>query len=99
MILGRVTGTVVSTVKHPGYEGHKLLLVQPLDERLADAGDEFIAADHAQAGVGDTVLVLREGNGVRQILLGDPKGVLPLLELIVGVVDRVDVADDAARRP
>jgi ethanolamine utilization protein EutN len=92
MILGRVTGTVVCTVKHPGYDGHKLMLVQPLDAALAPAGDELVAVDHAQAGPGDTVLVLREGNGVRQILLGDPKGVLPVLELIVAVVDQVEVA-------
>jgi ethanolamine utilization protein EutN len=91
VILGRVTGTMVSSVKHPAYAGHKLLLVTPLDEHGRASGDEFVAVDDAQAGVGDTVLVLREGNGVRQILLGNPKGVLPILELIVGVVDAVDV--------
>jgi microcompartment protein CcmK/EutM len=91
MILGRVTGTVVSTVKHEAYVGHKVLLVQPIDERGKDAGAEFIAVDNAQAGVGDTVLVLREGNGVRQILVGDIKATLPILETIVAVVDEVQV--------
>ena len=91
MILGRVTGTVVSTAKHPSYVGYKLLLVQPIDETGAAAGAEFIAVDNAQAGVSDTVLVLKEGNGVRQILAGDPKATLPILETIVGVVDAVDV--------
>jgi microcompartment protein CcmK/EutM len=43
--------------------------------------------DHAQAGEGDTVLVLKEGNGIRQVLK-DPRS--PIQALIVGVVDRVD---------
>lgn len=90
MILGRVTGTVVSTAKHPSYEGKTLLSVTPIDEHGAPVGDEFLAVDHAQAGVGDRVLVLLEGNGVRQILRATGQQV-PILELIVGVVDQVDV--------
>ncbi len=91
MILGRVVGTVVASAKHPGYDGHKLMIVQPIDERGADRGDELLAVDHAQAGVGDTVLVLKEGTGVRQILVGDIGATLPILETIVGIVDQVDV--------
>ena len=94
MILGRVTGTVVSSAKHPAYEGRKLLLVQPIDEAGGAAGDELIAVDNAQAGVGDTVLILREGNGVRQIL-GATGQRLPLLELIVAIVDEVQLAEGA----
>lgn len=93
MILGRVTGTIVSTVKHPAYEGRKLLTVAPIDAKGAAAGDDFIAVDHAQAGVGDTVLVLKEGNGVRQILAGDIKAVMPILETIVAIVDEVRVPE------
>ena len=86
MIYGRVIGTVVSTVKHPTYMGRTLLMVQPLDEQNKDDGESFLAVDNAQAGVGDKVLVLSEGNGIRQIL-----GVkeLPIRRLIVGIVDNV----------
>jgi len=98
VILGRVTGTVVSTVKHPAYEGHKLLMVTPVDEHGRRAGDDFLAVDSAQAGAGDTVLVLKEGNGVRQILVGDPTAVLPILETIVAVVDLVQVAPAGGER-
>jgi microcompartment protein CcmK/EutM len=94
MILGRVTGTVVSTVKDPGYEGRRLMIVTPIDERGAAVGEEFLAVDHAQAGIGDRVLVLVEGNGVRQIL-GVTGKMVPILELIVGVVDRVDPEAEA----
>lgn len=96
MILGKVTGTVVSTVKHPSYEGRKLLLVQPLNERGAPAGDEFLAVDHAQAGVSDTVLVLKEGTGVRQILTKDKASTLPILETIVAVVDDIQLPGASA---
>jgi len=88
VILCRVEGTVVCTVKHPKFAARTLLVVQPLDEARAPLGKSFVAVDHAQAGEGDTVLVLREGNGVRQ-LLKDPDS--PIRSLVVGVVDRVDV--------
>lgn len=91
MILGRVTGTVTATAKHESYVGRKLMIVQPIDERGDAKGDELLAVDNAQAGVGDTVIVLKEGNGVRQILVGDLKATLPILETIVGIVDQVDV--------
>jgi ethanolamine utilization protein EutN len=85
--LCKVLGTVVATVKHPAFVGRKLLVVQPLDEHQKPLGKSFIAADHTScAGKGDTVLVMREGNGVRQ-LVGDPKA--PIRSLIVGVVDEV----------
>jgi len=86
MIYGRVMGNVVSTVKHPPYLGHTVLIVQPLDAPGADEGDSFLAVDRAQAGPGDRVLVLSEGNGIRQ-LIGIKE--LPIRRLIVGIVDEV----------
>lgn len=88
MVLAKVIGTVVSTIKHPEYHAHKLLIVRPVDEAGLPAGDSFLAVDHAQAGNGDTVLVLREGNGVRQIL---GKKNLPIRSIIVGIVDQVNL--------
>ena len=86
MKLCRVTGNVVATVKHPTYVGHKLMVVQPLDEQQRDAGSTFLAVDLVQAGPGDTVLVMQEGNGVRQILKQQK---LPIRSIIVGIVDTV----------
>ena len=81
-------GNVVSTVKHPAYAGRTLLLVQPLDEHVEDAGASFIAVDHAQAGPGDRVIVMSEGNGVRSILkIGDQ---VPIRSLVVGIVDALE---------
>lgn len=88
MRLCRVKGNIVATVKHPAYHARKLMLVQPLDEQRRDSGDSFIAVDLAQAGPGDTVLVMSEGNGVRQLLRD---ATAPIRSVIVGIVDHVDV--------
>jgi len=89
MKLCRVTGNVVNTVKHATYKGHKLMIVQPLSETGADQGDAFLAVDLVQAGPGDQVLVMQEGNGVRQILKVQN---LPIRSVIIGIVDAIDVS-------
>ena len=86
MILGLVTGTVTSSDKDPELAGYKLLVVQPLGVDLASEGEEFIAIDQVDAGIGERVLVVREGNAARQIT-GREK--IPLQNVIVGVVDDV----------
>ncbi|HVK87916.1 MAG TPA: EutN/CcmL family microcompartment protein [Kofleriaceae bacterium] len=84
----RVVGPMWAAVKHPAFAGKALFVVQPVDEHGQDAGQSFVAVDHAQAGVGDKVLVLTEGNGVRQILKqGD---IVPIRSIIVGIVDAVE---------
>ncbi len=91
MILGKVLGPVVSTVKHQSYAGLKLLVVQPIDEQGKPQGKSLLAVDRVtSAGEGDTVLVLKEGTGVRQ-LFGLPKEAkLPIQACIAGLVDAVD---------
>ncbi len=90
MKICRVLGTVVATAKHPTYEGHKILVVQQVDEKGERVGTSFVAVDSVQAGVGDKVIVLTEGNGVRQILkMGD---IVPIRSIIVGIVDQVETA-------
>jgi ethanolamine utilization protein EutN len=77
-----------AAVKHPAFAGRPLFVVQPLDEHGKDSGGSFVAIDHVQAGVGDKVIVLTEGNGVRQILqMGDQ---VPIRSIIVGIVDAVE---------
>ena len=84
----RVVGPMWAAVKHPAYAGRSLFVVQPIDEQGKDVGNSFVAIDNAQAGVGDTVIVLTEGNGVRQILqMGD---IVPIRSMIVGIVDAVE---------
>jgi ethanolamine utilization protein EutN len=93
MRICRVLGTVVATAKHPTYQGHKVMVVQPVDEKGEPKGSSFVAVDVVQAGKGDLVIVMSEGNGVRQIL---KQQILPIRSLIVGIVDEVDVPGAAA---
>lgn len=87
MILARIKGNVVATVKYPCFAGHRLLIAQPIDEHGNDKGDSFLACDHVQAAPGDVVLIEREGNTARQ-LLGTPDD--PFHSVIVGIVDKVN---------
>ena len=89
MYIGKVIGTVVSTIKITHLEGRKLLLVNQLDLGGEETDDYDIAVDVVQAGPGDTVLVIDEGNGARQILGIDPGAIRAV---IVGVVDEVALA-------
>ena len=93
MILARVTGSVTSTDKDPELADYKLLVVQPLDLEDAPDGEELIAVDRVDAGVGDKVLVVKEGNAARQITGRDR---VPLQAIVVGVVDHVDWLDGHA---
>ncbi len=86
MYIGKVIGTVVSTIKISHLEGYKLLMVDQLDLQGQETGYYDIAVDVAQAGPGDTVLVLDEGNGARQILGLNPAAIRAV---VVGVVDEV----------
>lgn len=88
MILGKVVGTVVTTVSHPHFKNHKLLVVQPLGMAGEKPDDDFIAVDNARAGVGDVVLVNREGGGARQVL-NNPDACI--ISVIVGIVDSVSI--------
>ena len=88
MYIGRVTGTVVATFKHEAFFGRKLLLVDRLDLDGQTTGDYDICVDVVQAGEGDRVLVIDEGNGARQIL---NREVAPVRAVIVGIIDDVEL--------
>ena len=88
MRIGRVIGTVVAPVKHPFYEGKKILLVQPEDPFGQSVGSPVVAVDRAQAGKGDKVLVMAEGSSARFLFQND---VAPVRTLIVGVIDFIEV--------
>ena len=88
MVLGKVVGTIVTTISHKDYKNRRLLVVQPLvlEGDQPEPNEDFIALDNTQAGIGDTVLVNREGNGARQALKNPDAAVI---SVIVGIVDSV----------
>jgi ethanolamine utilization protein EutN len=87
MILGKVSGTVVSTVEHPFYDGKKKLIVRACTPDGAFDGEKYVVAvDLVGAGVGEMVIVEDEGNSARQ-LMGAANG--PVRSVVVGIVDEV----------
>lgn len=89
MYIGKVIGTVVATIKIDHLKDRKLLLVDQLDLEGNETGYYDIAVDVVQAGPGDTVMVIDEGNGARQILGIDPGAIRAV---IVGVVDEIHIS-------
>ena len=88
MILGRVIGSIYSTINHPFFDGKRMMIVEKTAPDGAPSNDYVIAVDTVDAGEGDLVLVLDEGNGARQII-GDAKG--PVRSVIAGIVDQVSM--------
>ena len=83
MIVGRVVGQLVSTLKHPHLEGARLLVVEPEALTGAKAPAPLLAVDRIGVDVGERVLLVDDGAAARTLT----GRVGPLRALIVGVVD------------
>ena len=86
MIIGRVTGTIYSTINHKFYDGKKLMIVDKLNADRSPTGKYLVAIDTVEAGIGETVLIVDEGNSARQIIKDDTA---PLRSIIVGIIDDI----------
>jgi ethanolamine utilization protein EutN len=93
MILGRIVGTVVATRELDVYRPYKILVVQPLKPDLTPKGATLLAIDTVQAGAGDTVLVVDEGNSARTII-GDKMA--PIRSVVAAIVDEIHVVESAS---
>ncbi len=87
MIVARVIGNLVATVKHRDYAGKKIFFVQPVDPAGKPAGKTLLVVDTVQAGIGDTVLVMDEG-GSAKMCIGQ-SGIETIRCFIAGIVDEV----------
>ena len=87
MKLARVVGNVVSTIKDAGYYGQKLMIIDYLDDDGKMTGNQAIAFDVADAGVGDTVIVNVDGGAANMFL-----GRQCIADLtICGVIDHLTI--------
>ena len=89
MLIGRVVGTVVSSVKDPKVAALKFQIVQELDEQNRPRERYIVAADTIGAGHGDLVL-FATGSSARQTTLTDGR---PIDAAIFAVIDSWDVDD------
>src|SRR5579862_612500 len=85
MYLGRVIGCVWATVKAPGLEGQRLLVIQPITPARKDSGKPIICTDSTGAGAGETVYWVR---GREASFPFQPKEV-PVDTTVVGIVDTI----------
>jgi ethanolamine utilization protein EutN len=88
MLIARVIGELVATQKHPGHEGRKVLLVQPLNLDGSDRGNALVALDAVDAGVGDRVLVATEGFSSRTAV-DRPQS--PIDMAVIGFIDQIEL--------
>lgn len=89
MKLGKVIGNVVSTINVEAYNSRKILVVQPIDPSGKAIGKSMLAIDAVQAGVGDIVLTLEEGNSARQIIDDSAAGTVKAV--VAGIVDSINI--------
>jgi microcompartment protein CcmK/EutM len=94
MQLARVIGDVVATRKDPGFEGIKLLVIQPIAPDGADSGRALVAVDAVGAGVGERVFFVR---GKEASFPFHPREVAADAG-IVGIVDHWSTVDDGSAK-
>lgn len=68
MQLATVIGHANSTIKHPSYQGWRLILVQPLDIGSRPEGDPLLAFGKLNPAVGQTVVINSDGQSARQMI-------------------------------
>jgi ethanolamine utilization protein EutN len=87
MLLGRVIGNVVATMKNASLEGQRLLIVQPIDRNGRDKGKPVVALDSMGAGAGETIYWCRGKEASFPFLPAE----VPTEATIVGIVDSIDI--------
>lgn len=96
MILAKIEGTVVASHKNAHLKNNRLLVVQPVDLQGKPIGASMVALDVVDAGLGDLVLVMKEGGSAR-IIFQDQE--IPLQSVVVAVVDDMDIHPEVLEKP
>ncbi len=94
MLIARVVGTTVSTIKDEKLTGRKLLIVRQTDERGVAFGKPFVAVDSVDAGVGDLVLTAA-GSSARQTTITKDR---PVDAVIMAVINSLEVDGEVVFR-
>jgi ethanolamine utilization protein EutN len=89
MLIGKVTGNIAATIKHPVYKGQRLLNVAILTPEQQPTGEAVVAIDSVDAGVGDLVLITQEGRSAMAVV-GQTE--VPVRTVIVAIIDHIDLA-------
>lgn len=87
MLIARVVGDVVSTIKDEKIVGRKLLIVREVTIENELVGKPIVAIDTLDAGIGDVVLIA-QGSSARQTSLTKET---PTDAVIMAIVDSLEV--------
>ncbi len=87
MLIGKVTGNIAATLKHPVYKNQKLMNVAILTPQKEMTGESVVAIDAVDAGIGDIVLITQEGRSAMAVV---GQNEVPVRTVIVAVIDRIE---------
>ncbi len=94
MLISKVIGTTVSTIKDEQLIGRKLLILRQIDESGKPLGKPYVAVDTLDAGVGDLVLTAH-GSGGRQTAITKNS---PVDAVIMAVIDHLNIEGKTIQR-
>jgi microcompartment protein CcmK/EutM len=94
MLIAKIIGTTVSTIKDEKLTGRKLLILRQTDETGAPFGKPYVAVDTLDAGIGDLVLTAHGSSGRQTSLTSNS----PVDAVIMAVVDHLEVGGKVVYR-
>jgi microcompartment protein CcmK/EutM len=87
MLIAKVIGTTVSTIKDEKLFSRKLLILRQTDESGNPVGKPYVAVDTVDAGIGELVLTAA-GSSARQTSITKDS---PVDAVIMAVIDSLEV--------
>jgi microcompartment protein CcmK/EutM len=94
MLIAKVIGTTVSTIKDEKLVGRKLLILRQTDETGAPSGKPYVAVDTLDAGIGDLVLTAHGSSGRQTTQTSNS----PVDAVIMAVIDHLEVGGTVVYR-
>ena len=94
MLIAKVIGTTVSTIKDDKLTGCKLLILRQTDETGTPSGKPYVAVDTLDAGIGDLVLTAHGSSGRQTDLTKNS----PVDAVIMAVIDHLEVGGKVVYR-
>lgn len=98
MLIAKIVGNVVSTIKNPDYNNHTLFITRQCGLDSECFGPDMISMDgyEVDAGIGDIVLLDQEGGGGREMAHIDHLG--PVENVVCAVVDHITTVQGSIRQ-
>jgi len=94
MLIAKVIGTTISTIKDEKLAGCKLLILRQTDESGTPYGKPYVAVDTVDAGIGDLVLTAHGSSGRMTTLTKNS----PVDAVIMAVIDHLAMGDEVVYR-